>query len=431
LAKVTPARRAALDILRAVRSGELLDPAFARKIEQVAPRDRPWTQELVYGVFRLRGRIDQLLTPHVRRGLRSLDPDILDTLRLGAYQLLNMDSVPAYAAISQATEMGKSVAGRGAGGLVNGVLQSLTRATHEAPPAGKEADLAGWGSHPDWLVRRWTDHFGTAETRQLVQLDNTRPDLFIRPLGISVEEALRNLREAGIEAEPVEHAPDSLRLPSASGIREVLSRVTAVVQDPAAGLVVRYGDFEPGTVADLAAAPGGKALEIAAEPDRRVVACDLSFGRLARVRENIERVGARNVFSVVADSRQPPLQQVDHVLLDAPCTGTGTFRRHPDGKWRVQPRDLEALTALQRDLLEAAATLVRPGGLLVYSTCSLEPEENEKQVRAFLAAHPEFRMEPSDTVERAMLNEEGMLVITPQDYGFDGAFGARMRKVAS
>ena len=430
MAKVTPARRAALEVLRAVRSGELLDPAFARRVEQVPARDRAWTQELVYGVLRLRGRIDQLLAAHVRRGLTSLDPDILDTLRLGAYQLLQMDSVPPYAAISQATEMGKAVAGRGAGGLVNGVLQSLLRSLHERPPAPDDADLSGWGSHPDWLVRRWRDRYGD-DVRRLVQLDNTRPDVYIRPLRVSAEEALGALQAAGIAAERVAHAPDALRLPGGSAIREALAVVDAVVQDPAAGLVVRYAAFEPGTIADLAAAPGGKTLEIAAGPDRRVIAVDISPGRLARVRENAERTGAGNVYLVAADSRQPPLVRVDHVLLDAPCTGTGTFRRHPDGKWRVQPSDLDVLAQLQRELLESAATLVRPGGLLVYSTCSLEPEENEEQVRRFLDTHPNFRMEASNTVEREMLNEEGMLVITPQRYGFDGAFAARMRKAGS
>jgi 16S rRNA (cytosine967-C5)-methyltransferase len=210
----------------------------------------------------------------------------------------------------------------------------------------------------------------------------------------------------------------------------VLAVIPAVVQDPAAGLVTRYADVPKGAlVADLCAAPGGKALELA-ERARYVMAADVSFGRMARVRENAERIGGLPLGLVVADARWPAIGEADVVLIDVPCTGTGTLRRHPDGKWRLTPADLPALVELQREILEAAARCVRPGGLLIYSTCSLEPEENEDQVNAFLERHREFEPAPppAGTVAAELLDEVGRLVVLPQATGTDGAFAARLRR---
>lgn len=437
--KVTPARRAALETLRAARAGELADRALDRALEEVPPRNRPWTQELVYGTFRFRGRLDHRLGALVRRGLDSLEPDVLDILRLGAYQLLEMDSVPAYAAVSQAVEMAKSASGRGAGGLVNGVLQTLRREGGSTGFPSFEDDpvafLSTWGSHPEWLVERWVARFGAEGARSLVEANNERPELYIRPIGMSVESAREELAKNDVPAEPVPFAPDALRVRPPATAHDVLGQIPAIVQDPAAGLVVRYADWPRGAVvADLCAAPGGKAL---ASTDRAgyVVAADQSFRRIERVRSNVERIredGAMRggIGLVVADARKPPIREVDAVLLDVPCTGTGTLRRHPDGKWRLRPSDLESLVALQRDILDAAATRVRPGGLLVYATCSLEPEENEEQVDAFLRRNPDFEWAapPSGTVEDRMLDAAGRLVVLPQDHGVDGAFAARLRR---
>lgn len=400
--------------------------------------------------MRLRGRLDDLLQRFVKRTLDSLDDDVLDILRLGAYQLIEMRSVPAYAAVSQSVELAKSVSGRGAGGFVNGVLQSLRRAQDQLqPPATLESitELANWGSHPRWLIERWVAQFGPTATAALVAANNSRPDLYVRPVGITVERAQELLDREHIAVERVATAPDALRITgerlrdstlgpehdgSAPTIAKLLDTIPAVVQDPAAGLVVRYAAIGQGTVADLCAAPGGKALAMTGAegpttPDY-VVAGDRSYERLLRVVENARRLQTGNVGFVVADARMPPLRMVDHVLLDAPCTGTGTLRRHPDGKWRLQSSDLDALATLQRELLASAATLVRPGGLLVYSTCSLEKEENEEQVKRFLESHPEYSIEPPVAFDSALLDAQGMLHVLPQLHGYDGAFAARLRR---
>src|SRR5690606_29873670 len=179
---VTPARLAALDTLRAVRRGDLADRALLRTLERVPVRDRGWTQELVYGTFRLRARLDLLLAPHVRAGLDRLDPDVLDILRLGAYQLLEMTSVPVYAAVSQSVELARAAGHGRASGLVNGVLQSLRREPGRAhvPTLADNAveRLSGWGSHPRWLVERWIARLGPAEAEALVDANNRRPELY-------------------------------------------------------------------------------------------------------------------------------------------------------------------------------------------------------------------------------------------------------------
>ncbi|HEU4556207.1 MAG TPA: 16S rRNA (cytosine(967)-C(5))-methyltransferase RsmB [Longimicrobium sp.] len=433
---VTAPRRAALEVMQRVRTGDLADRALDAAASRLEPRDRAWTQELVYGTFRLRGRIDHLLGALLRDGTGSVDPDVLDVLRLGAYQLLEMGSVPPYAAVSQSVELARMAGFGRVSGLVNGVLQNLQRRGEairfpdfRPDPAGH---LSTWGSHPSWLVDRWIARWGADDARALVEADNLRPELYLRPLGLSVDEARARLGEREIQAEPVEFSPDSLRILPPASATDALAAVPAVVQDPAAALVVRYAQVpEGGTVLDLAAAPGGKALGMA-ERAAHVAAADLSHRRLRRVVENARRVGwVGRIGAVVADGRHPPFRPADAVLLDAPCTGTGTFRRHPDGRWRVSPDDLAALAALQAELLEAAATLVRPGGLLVYSTCSLEREENEERVDDFLARHPEFEpAPPAGAVPPEVVDAAGRLCVLPQRQGVDGAFAARMRRRA-
>jgi 16S rRNA (cytosine967-C5)-methyltransferase len=431
----TVARQAALEAMARFREGELGDRALDLATQGMEPRERAWTQELVYGTFRLRGRIDHILNGFARDGIDSLDPDVLDVLRLGAYQLLEMGSVPPYAAVSQSVELVRMAGAPYAAGLVNGILQNMQRRPDFPFPdfaSDSTANLETWGSHPRWLVERWIDRWGADEARALVDADNLRPELFIRPLGVSMEEARARLREAEIASEAVDFAPDSLRILTPATAAQALAAVPAVVQDPAAALVVRYAGVPEGAdVIDLCAAPGGKALGLA-ERAGRVAAADLSPRRMRRVRENAERVGwGARLGGVVADGRHPPFRAVDAGLLDAPCTGTGTFRRHPDGRWRVTPDDLASLTRLQDELLAAAADLVKPGGLLVYSTCSLEPEENELRIERFLAGRPGWAMEPpAGAVDASLLDEAGRLCVLPQRQGVDGAFAARLRRVA-
>lgn len=433
---VTDARRAAAGICADLRRGELLDPSFEYRTAQLDARDRRWTQELVYGMLRRRSWLDAVLFERVRGGLARLDPDVIDLLRLGVYQMICMGSVPAYAAIAQTVELAKERHGIGASKLVNAVLRRVDR-EHDALTTQMPTDpvdaLALTYSHPRWLVARWVARWGAQETMRLLAVNNSEAPLVLRPFGLACEQLEAMLEAAGIGVTEAPLVRDSIQLLSGVSITELGAYRQGLffVQDPGATLVTRYAAFEPeAALADLCAAPGGKTLELSRSASV-VVAADRSELRLRRLRGNAARVEARNVLAMISDARQPGLRPVDGVLLDAPCTGTGTFRRHPDARWRLKVSDLAVMGALQRSLLRGAATVVKPGGLLVYSTCSLEPEENDAQVESFLAEHPGWSLEPppEGAVPNTVL-DAGRLRVLPHRHGVDGAFAARLRRSA-
>lgn len=434
---VTEARHAAAAICGALRRGELLDSAFDRETARLDPRDRRFTRELVYGVLRRRGWIDALLEPRVRGGSARIDADVRDLLRLGAYQLLYMRSVPAYAAIAQTVELVKRRHGIGPARLANAVLRRMDRERAalepEMPPDPVDA-LALAESHPRWLVARWVARWGEEETRRLLEANNLEAPLVARPVHAVREQVEAMLEAAGVTVADAPLVPDSIVLVSpVSALTELgaFRQGLLHLQDPASTLVTKYAAVPAGaTVADVCAAPGGKSVELARRAGA-VLASDISESRLRRVSENARRMELDTVFPYVADARRPALRSIDAVLIDAPCTGTGTFRRHPDARWRLKPSDLAVMAALQREILRAASTIVAPGGLLVYATCSLETEENDAQVERFLSDHPDWRLEPpaDGTVPAAVL-DAGRLRVLPQRHGTDGAFAARLRRVA-
>ncbi|MGD8279345.1 MAG: transcription antitermination factor NusB [Gemmatimonadota bacterium] len=431
----TASREAALQVLGAVRRGVLADRALHRAQAGLAARDRAWVHELSYGALRLRARLDRRIAAVVRRGLEAVEPELLDILRLGAYQLTEMGGVPVWAAVNETVELAKP-RGRRAAGFVNGVLKAVSRADREAgfpdPVKDPIGHLVEWGSHPRWLVERWTDRWGLDGTRRLVETNNQRADVFLRPLGIGVAEALERLLAAGMDGEAV-GGVNAIRLGPGVAPEAALAAVPAVVQDPAAGLVADCtGPVDGAIVADLCAAPGGKAIALAAGGaggrPRRVIASDVSARRLRRLRDNAARVGGLALDVVAADARRPAVGCADIVLVDAPCSGTGTFRRHPDARWRLESAGIASLARLQDDLLDGAARIVAPGGLLVYATCTLESEENGDRVTAFLERHGDYEVEPCAGVDPAFIDEGGRLLVLPHEHGFDGAFAARLRR---
>lgn len=432
---VTESRRVAADLCADLRQGELLDVVFERRAPRLDARDRRWTQELVYGMLRRRSIIDAHLDARVRGGLARLDPDLIDLLRLGVDQLLYMGSVPPYAAIAQTVELAKQRHGIGASRLANAVLRRLERERdalalpHVLDPVDA---LALRHSHPRWLVARWVARWGARETEQLLESNNREPATVLRPFGIVHEQLEATLESAGARVEDAPLVSDSIQLASSVSLIELgaFRKGLFFVQDPASTLVVRYADVPAGSVvADLCASPGGKALELSRDA-KQVFAVDRSEARMQRLLANLQRLEARTVIPVVGDARHPVVSNVDAVLVDAPCTGTGTFRRHPDARWRLKVSDLAVMAAMQRSILSAAASAVRPGGLLIYSTCSLEPEENDAQVERFLSENSEWRLEPpAEGVVPATVLDAGRLRVLPHKHGVDGAFAARLRRV--
>jgi len=435
---VTDARLAAAEICADLRSGELLDPAFDRRAARLDARDRRWVRELVYGMLRRRAHVDALLNQRVRGGESRLDPDLIDLLRLGAAQLLYMGSVPAYAAIAQTVELAKRRHGLGASKLVNAVLRRLDRErgdlTIPTPSDAIEA-LALSASHPRWLVARWVARYGIEETRALLEANNREAPLIARPHHVVREQLEAMLEAAGVHVEDAPLARDSIVLSSpVSSLTELgpFRQGLFHLQDPASTLVAQYACVPTGAVAaDLCAAPGGKSVELSRNASH-VFASDISASRLKRVLENAQRLEIEALSAYVADARFPAIRPVDFVLIDAPCTGTGTFRRHPDARWRIRISDIAVMASLQRAILRAAASVVRPGGILVYGTCTLEPEENDAQIDAFLAEHSDWRLEaPPEGVVPPSVLDNGRLRVLPHRHGTDGAFAARLRRPAA
>ena len=373
--------------------------------------------------------LDAIIAPFVARGIGSVAPALLEVLRLGAYQLRYLERVPAHAAVATGVALAREFVGDRAGGFANAVLRRISELDPDAPrERGSEqlGELATTWSHPEWLVARWLERFGPAETEALLEWNNTHPALVVQPARGGSGDLERLFHDEGVrsfsapfEAGVVVEATRPDRLPG-------FARGMFYVQDPAQAMVLRFADFTPGAlVYDACAAPGGKTLGLA-RTARRVVAADASRRRLQRLRENLRRAGHGREFPIVADALHPPIGQVSAFLLDAPCLGTGTFARHPDARLRVTPEALERLAAEQARLLDAAADRMAPGGVLCYATCSLEPEEDASQVEAFLARRTDFRRAATSAVPPELLSSAGDLEVLPQRHGMDGAFAARL-----
>jgi len=411
-------------MLDAVRAGATLQGARDGALASLIERDRRLAYELAAGVLRRRAQLDRMLE------LATADPRLHDVLRLGAYQLRALARVPPYAAVSTSVELAREMAGEGGARFVNQALRKLA--------SSGSGERGAVPSHPEWLLARWRKHFGADETARLVAWNDTKPLLTLQPVRWSLDQLRARLTEAGFG---VREAPMSAGLQlSAAGTapRSLLpDRLPGfhegafIVQDPAHALVCRFAAIPPGTmVYDACAAPGGKAVTLE-RGGARVMAGDARRDRVGRLVETARRAGVA-IRVAVADLLATPFrpEAFAAVLVDAPCSATGTMARHPDARWRLTPRTIARAAERQRALVAAAATLVRPGGLLVYATCSLEPEENGEVVTEFLARHPEFaRMPATGAVPAALLTPAGDFQSLPQRHGTDGAYAARLARV--
>ncbi len=433
-------RALALEMLKRCKELDLL---WDSRLEACSPKDRALARQLVSGTLRMRGKIDYYLGFFLRANLNNLPPGVRNTLRMAVFQLKFCDRIPDYAVVNEAVEAaGRLWAGRYRS-LVNGVLRTLLREWESVilPDAEKEPleFLSVNYSHPRWLVARYLERFGYQGTEALLKANNSQAPLVLRSEetlagGLSSSGNLRQmLNEAGIEVRQSAYLPESLVLEGETRRPSELpgySEGLFYVQDEAAMLVVHLAAPEPGWVIfDLCAAPGGKATHLArlAGPDSLVVACDLSRKRLDRLGLNLARLGLGNVRLVAGDASQPGVSCADLVFLDVPCTGTGVMRRKPDLRWRITEKDLKELAGLQSTILAAGAACVRPGGAMVYSTCSIEPEENRGVVSSFLDGNPVFYLDPADKyLGKKLVSPDGYLETLPHVHGMDGVFAARL-----
>jgi len=426
-------RRAALRILRDVRDGRPFDAALDAAIASLAEPDRRLAHEMAAGVLRYQDALDDRLARLVRLGWDSVASPLRDLLRLGAYQLLYLDRIPPHASVSTAVELARELAGKAPSGFVNAVLRRLGREAAPGPlvsSADPVAMLAREHTHPEWLVAGWVARFGVEAAAALLRWNNGRPALVLQPARLDLAELTQLLAAGGIASTPAPFGAGLVVDATRPGELPGYTDGAFFVQDPAQAMVARFADLPEGArILDACAAPGGKAIALGKRA-RLLVAAERNRRRLARLHENLRRAGSGHEHVIIADAAAPPVRPVDAVLLDAPCLGTGTFARHPDARLHVTPDALRELARTQAALLAGAAKAVRPGGLLVYATCSLEPEENEEQVARFLAGHPEYHREGTGAVPPECLSPEGDLALLPHRHGTDGAYAARLRRSA-
>ncbi|HEY8489209.1 MAG TPA: 16S rRNA (cytosine(967)-C(5))-methyltransferase RsmB [Thermaerobacter sp.] len=445
-------REAAFLALLAAETGPVyVDQALARLLDRAAlpPRERALATELAYGVARRQGTLDWALGRWARRPAPRLDPPVRVALRLGAYQLWHLDRIPAHAAVDQSVELVRRHGPGYAAGFVNAVLRQAARHgfPHGAIPAAEEdlaEHLALTHAHPRWLVERWLRRLGPEETRQLLEANNRVPPLSARVNRLRADpQALAgSLAAAGVPVEPGRFLPEALRLGHGVSPAELAAFQQGALtwQDESSMLAVHVLDPQPGElVLDVAAAPGGKATHIAERMgDRgRVVACDVDPGRLEKVRAAARRLGLEAVEPLALDGRRLPERfagQADRVLADVPCSGLGVIARRPDLRWRKEPGDLAALAPLQGELLRAAAACLKPGGILVYSTCTTEPEENQAVVEGFLReaagafAPVDLRPRLPAGLQQEPSAPDGWIQLWPHRHGVDGFFIACLRR---
>ena len=401
---IAPARTAAYEVLRAVHTDRAdLGNALARQRERLQDeRDRALAGEIATGTLRWRAACDHLIAAFSARPLAKLDAEVLDVLRLSIFQLLHLDRVPASAVVKDAVDMTGRAGKRSAAGMVNAILRRVSRERERLPfPPRPEsaADEPAWvaylsvtWSHPEWLVRRWISRHGLAAAEAWVRFNNTAPALSLRvnTIKATVAACEERLAREGVETERGRHGRACLIVRSGNPLgTSTFADGWCVVQDEASQLVGEFAAAQPDErVLDACASPGGKTITMAADLGGRgvIVAADVRDRRIRLLQDTVRRAGAENVRIVQADVTAPlPFAAAfDRVLLDAPCSGLGTVRRDPDIKWRRAEDGLAALSRIQGKMLDHAAAVTRPGGRLIYATCSSEPEENDDVVEAFL-----------------------------------------------
>jgi 16S rRNA (cytosine967-C5)-methyltransferase len=444
---IAPARAAAYDILLAVALGRADLPTAIERARPALrdPRDRALAAEIATGVQRRRAALDHAIATLSRRPIDRFDAEVLEILRLSAYQLLHLSRVPPRAVVDDAVAMAGKAGKRSASGLVNAVLRTLSTTREPLfPSRPADASLRGASldylsitlSHPRWLAERWYDRMGLDRAEAWCRFNNEAAPLTLRsntrtnsPSELSVR-----LEHEGVVVSPGRYAPDALVVERGQPLATSAAREGRfMVQDEASQLVALLAGDHPGRrVLDACAAPGGKATAIAAtlDPGAALVACDVRRRRITLLSETIRTLGADKVRIVQASAEAGlPFGGVfDTVLVDAPCSGLGTLRRDPDIRWRRQASDLPSLAATQRQMLGHAASTVSPGGRLIYATCSTEPEENEAVVEGFLRDTRLFR--PLDArlahprLPGTVVDARGHLRTTPDAHGLEGFFGA-------
>jgi 16S rRNA (cytosine967-C5)-methyltransferase len=441
-------RQLAVIVLRDIERREAYtDIALDRVLCQtkIKDADRRLLTELVYGIVRRKRTLDALIDQLGNKKSQQQPPDLRIILQIGLYQLRYLNQIPASAAVNTSVELAKTIGLKKLAGVVNGILRQYIRLAEEKGdplelPENPVQRLGICQSFPDWMIELWLRELGREATEKLSEWFNQPPtiDLRINPLQTTLETVEFALSEIGANISRLPFLPQALRLTGGIGSIQQLPGFAQgwwTVQDASAQLVSHLLAPQPGeTIIDACAAPGGKTTHIAEimGDKGQIWACDRDPKRLQQLTKNAQRLHLQSIQICTGDSRSFSQfsQKANRVLLDAPCSGLGTLQRHPDIRWRQTPEKAQELSGLQRELLEQTANWVKPGGVLVYSTCTLNSLENERVIDFFLATHPDWHIElPSpNSPASAFVLSSGWIKILPHQHQMDGFFMVKLRK---
>ena len=419
----TARTRAVEGLRRVLESGERAAPLAGALARGLPAPDQDLLRELLLGVLRWKRALDAEIGDASRIPLAKLAPNLREILEVGLYQLRHLNRVPEYAAVSEAVEHARRSGGEGAARLVNGILRQILRRAPPDEPRGNDlAGLARHFSHPEFLLRRWAERFGLDAALAVMREDNASPrlDLLANPRRVTRDDLRDRLASEGVATEPVPGAPLALSVRSGNPLRSPLfAEGLFAVQDVGSQILPLL--LPPGgLLVDLAAAPGGKSLSALAHARMtRSLAVDRSLPRLRLLEQNARRLGYPEILPVAGDFGAPPLAlgdvRLDRVLLDAPCSGTGTLRKNPEIRYRVTADAVERLAGAQEAAVESALRLLAPGGFLLYSTCSLEEEENERVIERVRERDPGVSSVPIESPIASVRTRIGGIRILPDE----------------
>ena len=438
---INPARNAAVKILNKIeRSGSYIDKLVSYELnsEELSTQDKALLQEIVYGVTRWKSKLDWVLIGFFHGDFQKCFNYVKNVMRVGLYQILYLDKVPSHAAVDEAVEMVKRKQGRKTAALVNGVLRNISRniqnIRYPKPNEDRSFYLAVMESHPKWMVERWIERFGETETIKLLEHNNRIPDNIIRvnEKEISTSDIEKLLVENKVDysvspylSSSIKILNHSIKIPST----DIFKSGKVTVQDTSASLVCKLANPQKNTrVLDCCAAPGGKSLFLAelAGDEAEIIALDKFEARVEFINQAVARMGYESIIPTHGDIKTyKSKEQFDLVLLDVPCSGHGVLAKKPDIKWTSTKTDLFNLINYQTLLLEKASNHVKVGGVLLYSTCSMEMEENSGVALHFLENNKDFELDSANNYLTDELCSDGFLQTFPQKHGIDGAFGAR------
>lgn len=439
------ARQVALQIINDTHVNQAYaNVSLARHIKKMdlSEQDRRFITELVYGTVKMDGTLEWIISQYINRPFHKIAPMIQDILKMGVYQIFFMSKVPESAACNQSVELAKKYGHVGTVKFVNAVLRNAIRNREKANYPTKEENLVRHLSlqyyHPEWMIKRWLKRFGPEATINLCQFNNQSAILSLRTntLKTNRENLLEVLATEGAVCKKSEWTPEGILCESHQGMGSFDSLTEGLfqVQDESSMLVAHVLDPKPGEfIIDTCSAPGGKTTHIAAlmHNKGKILALDIYEHKLDRIKENADRLGIDMIETQLLDATligDLYANQADRVLVDAPCSGLGVLRRKPDARWRKTSKLLHELPILQMNILKSAAQTVKPGGVLVYSTCTIEPDENQNIVEQFLKENPEFVLDHTSEYLPKTSKYGEMVQLLPQTEGVDGFFIARMKR---